>query len=202
MTMKLRILLILTVALGQMFWTSCGHYSCTDTFSPNNCSTGGGGGGGIGTGGGGGGGTAASAYRFCRGPDFGLDRWLHAERRSQHIPAHQRLCCAGHSVSDPGVGMVVAQKQFLYAVFGPANQIYGWSISSSGTLTALPSFPMTVPLIGAVSSTFHQISVITNPAGTLLFIAQTLSSDDSGLPDQHYRRSHGGCRLAIFDRRG
>ena len=65
MTMKLRILLILTVALGQMFWTSCGHYSCTDTFSANNCSTGGGGGGGIGSGGGGGGGGSASAFAFA-----------------------------------------------------------------------------------------------------------------------------------------
>jgi hypothetical protein len=176
MTMKLRILLILTVALGQMFWTSCGHYSCTDTFSPNNCSTGGGGGGGIGTGGGGGGGTAASAYAFAVDQTLGSIDGYTLSAGASTFQATTDYVAPAIPLTDPGVGVVVAQKQFLYAVFGSANQIYGWSISSAGTLTALPNFPMTVPLIGAVPTTFHQVSVITNPAGTLLFIAQTLSS--------------------------
>jgi 6-phosphogluconolactonase len=181
MTMKLRILLILTLALGQMFWTSCGHYSCTDTFSANNCSSGGGGGGGIGTGGGGGGGgSSASAFAFAIDQTLGsIDGYTLAAGTSS-FQATTGYVAPAIPPGDPGVGMVVVQKQFLYAVFGPENLIYGWSISSTGTLTALAGFPVspTPTLSGTIPVTnYHQVSVIANPAGTLLFIAQALAGE-------------------------
>jgi 6-phosphogluconolactonase len=176
MTMRLRILIVLTVALGQLFWTSCGHYSCTDTFSPNSCSTGGGGGGGIGTGGGGGGGgSAASAFAFVVDQTLGSIDGYTLTAGTSTFEATTGYVGPAIPTGDPGVGVVVVQKKFLYAVFGPENLIYGWSISSSGTLTTLSGFPVSVPLNGTVPITpYHQVSVITNPSGSLLFIAQAL----------------------------
>ena len=176
MTMRLRILIVLTVGLGQMFWTSCGHYSCTDTFSPNNCSTGGGGGGGIGTGGGGGGGgSAASAFAFVVDQTLGSIDGYTLNATNSTFQATTGYVGPTIPTGDPGVGVVVVQKKFLYAVFGPENLIYGWSISPSGTLATLTGFPVSVPLSGTVPIVpYHQVSVITNPSGTLLFIAQAL----------------------------
>jgi hypothetical protein len=176
MTMKLRILLILTLALSQLFWSSCGHYSCTDTFSANNCSTGGGGGG-IGTGGGGGGGgsSAASAFAFAIDQTLGSIDGYTLTAGTGTFQATTGYVGPTIPTGDPGVGVVVVQKKFLYAVFGPENLIYGWSISSSGTLSTLSGFPVSVPLSGTIPiANYHQVSVITNPAGTLLFIAQAL----------------------------
>lgn len=176
MTMKLRILLILTVTLGQMFWTSCGHYSCTNTFSANSCSTGGGGGGGIGTGGGGGGGSsAASAFAFAIDQTLGSIDGYTLTAGNTSFQATTGYVGPTIPTGDPGVGMAVVQKKFLYAVFGPENLIYGWAISSSGTLSTLSNFPVSVPLSGTIPVTnYRQVSVITNPTGTLLFVAQAL----------------------------
>lgn len=174
MTTRLRILLILTLALGQLCWTSCGQYVCSNTFSANNCSTGGGGGGGIGTGGGGGGSTP-SAFAFVVDDLAGTIDGYTLSATGKTFEATASYTAPSIVANDPGAGMVVAQKQFLYAVQARDNLIYGWSISKSGTLTVLSGFPMTVTLSGAVSSNYRQVSVMTNPAGTLLFIAQTLS---------------------------
>lgn len=74
-----------------------------------------------------------------------------------------------------GVGVVVAQGQYLYVVLQIAQQIYGYSISSSGTLTALNNFPISLSAIGGIPADgFTQNSVITNPAGTLLFISSAI----------------------------
>ncbi|MFZ0956102.1 MAG: hypothetical protein WAN60_07150 [Candidatus Sulfotelmatobacter sp.] len=175
MTLKLRILLVLTVALGQLFWTSCGHYTCSDTFSANNCSAGGGGGGGIGTGGGGGGGSSASAFAFAIDQTLGSIDGYTLNAGNSSFQATSGYVAPAIPTGDPGVGMVVVQKKFLYAVFAPENLIYGWSISSSGTLATLAGFPVSVPVSGTIPiANYHQVSVITNPTGTLLFIAQAL----------------------------
>ena len=74
-----------------------------------------------------------------------------------------------------GVGMVVAQGQYLYVVLQLVQQIYGYSISSSGALTALNNFPISLSAIGGIPANgFVQNSVITNPAGTLLFISSAI----------------------------
>lgn len=69
--------------------------------------------------------------------------------------------------------MVVVNKQFVYALFELTNKVYGWSINSStGALTTLNGFPMTLtlnlPLIG-----FNQYNVITDPAGKYLYISDS-----------------------------
>ncbi len=71
-----------------------------------------------------------------------------------------------------GVGMVVAQGQYLYVVLEIVQEIYGFTIDASGNLTALNGFPVSVPAIGGIpANSYTQDTVITNPAGTLLFIS-------------------------------
>jgi 6-phosphogluconolactonase (cycloisomerase 2 family) len=178
MTMRLRILLILAVTLGLLFWTGCsGQYSCSNTFSSNSCGTGGSGGGGIGGGGGGGGGggSTPSAFAFTVDSLAGTIDGYTLSAGASTFQATASYTPPAILTGDPGVGMVVAQKQFLYAVLAQSNLIYGWSISKTGTLTALTGFPMAVSLNGTIPVTnYRQISVVTNPTGTLLFIAQAL----------------------------
>ncbi|HLW86481.1 MAG TPA: beta-propeller fold lactonase family protein [Candidatus Sulfotelmatobacter sp.] len=176
MTLRLRILLILTVALGLLFWTSCsGQYKCSNTFSSNSCGSGGNGGGGIGGGGGGGGGggAAPSAFAFTVDSFDGTMNSYTLSAGAGTFQATSNFTPLPIMSGDPGAGVVVAQKQFLYAVLAQKNLIYGWSISKTGTLTTLNGFPVTVSLSASIPvTTFRQVSVITNPAGTLLFISQ------------------------------
>lgn len=93
---------------------------------------------------------------------------------------------------DAGIGMVVAQKQFLYAAFGSTDQIFGWSISSTGTLTAIANTPVTATFASAASTTFDTNRLATNPAGTLLFIANA-AQDEIFV----YQIGSGGALTAI-----
>lgn len=73
--------------------------------------------------------------------------------------------------SDGGVGMAVAQEQFLYAAFASAKQIYGWTIdSSSGALTAISGSPYSATFLNS-GGQVAQSQMITNPAGTLMFVS-------------------------------
>lgn len=81
------------------------------------------------------------------------------------------------SQNSGGVGMVVAQGQYLYAVLQIVQQIYGYSIDSSGNLTALNGFPISLSAIGGIpANNYPQQTVITNRQGTLLFISS--ATDD------------------------
>ncbi len=76
------------------------------------------------------------------------------------------------SANAGGVGAVVAQGQYLYVVLQIVQQIYGFTIDASGNLTALNGFPVSVSAIGGIpANSYTQNTVITNPAGTLLFIS-------------------------------
>jgi hypothetical protein len=174
-TKKLWIPLILMLALGLLFWTSCGgHYTCNDTFSNNNCSSGPGSGGGPGAGGGGGGTPTTVAYAFTVDQSLGtMDGYTLS---TSAFAATTGYTAPAIPLNDGGTGVVVAQKQFLYAVFAAESEIFGWSISNTGTLTAINGFPLTVAMAGVPVANYRQVSVVTNPAGTLLFIALNGSS--------------------------
>lgn len=76
------------------------------------------------------------------------------------------------SANSGGVGAVVAQGKYLYVVLQTVQQIYGFSIDASGNLTALTGFPISLSAIGGIpANNYPQNTVITNPAGTLLFIS-------------------------------
>jgi hypothetical protein len=175
MTKRLWIPLMLMVALGLVFWTSCGHYICSDTLSNNNCATGSGNGGGLGGGGGGGGTPKTEAFAFTVDQSAGtMDGYT---LTTSTFAATTGYTPPAIPLNDAGTGVVVAQKQFLYAVFAAESEIFGWSISASGTLTPLSGFPMTVTMAGVPVVKYRQISVVTNPAGTLLFIALNGNSE-------------------------
>jgi hypothetical protein len=159
-----------------MLQTACsGHYFCNVTFGSSGCnpSSGGPGGGGTGGGGGGGGGGGASAALAYAVDQGGTVDAYSLSTSSNTFASISGVTAPAIPSADPGVGMVVAQKQFVYAMFGLENQIYGWSIdSSTSALNALTGFPQTLalnlPTVG-----YNEYSIITNPAGTLLFVAET-----------------------------
>jgi hypothetical protein len=150
------------MALSQLFGSGCGHYICRPTFSQGTCN-------GVVVG------SAPSAFAFAVNQTAGTMDGYTLTASASLFQATANYTAPTIPFSDAGAGVVVAQKQFLYAVFAKENQIYGWSISKTGTLTPLSGFPMAVTLSGTVASNYRQVSVITNPAGTLLFIAQTLT---------------------------
>jgi len=67
--------------------------------------------------------------------------------------------------------MVVAQQQYLYAGFGITNQIFGWTIGSSGSLTAINGSPFSATFLNQFAGGVGQDNMIVNPAGTLLFVS-------------------------------
>ena len=70
--------------------------------------------------------------------------------------------------------MVVAQKQYLYAGFGSTGQLFGWTIGSSGDLTTISGSPFTASFLGGYIGGVGQANMITDPAGTLLFISDAV----------------------------
>ena len=177
MKMQVRVLLSVLVALALMFLAGCkGGYTCAATFGSSSCTPSGSGLGGSGTGGtgggGGGGGGAATAFAFAVDQGGTMDGFELNATAGTFAPI------SGYNAplippTDPSLGVVVAQQQFLYAAFSSTNSIFGWTVDkTSGALTAVVGSPFSAPYLGFVDVTgFNQLSMITNPAGTLLFVA-------------------------------
>jgi hypothetical protein len=182
-----RWLLGLLLMLATLLLMSCGgSYGCRVTFGSSTCTpsgsgigSGGGGGGGGSGGGGGGGGGSSSATVFA----YVIDQGLSGAGSLDGYGLNPASSTFGNittytpptlPVNNGGIGVVVAQGQFVYAVFPEVaiQSIYGWSISKTGSLALLPNFPMTVSLTGISQIGFNQQVVITNPQGTLLLISE------------------------------
>ena len=181
MKMQVRVLLSLLVALALMFLAGCGgSYNCAVTFGSSSCTPSGsglGGGGTGGTGGGGGGGGGATAFAYAVDQIGGTTTGT-MDGYELNAGAGTFVPISGFNAplippTDPSLGVVVAQEQFLYTAFSSTGQIYGWSVDkTSGALTAITGSPYSVSYLGSVGvSGFNQLSMITNPAGTLLFVA-------------------------------
>jgi 6-phosphogluconolactonase (cycloisomerase 2 family) len=171
-----RVLLGFLATLAMLLLTSCaGSYGCRVTFGSSTCTPSGSGlgsGGGTGGGGGGGGGNgSANAFAYVVDGNGAMDGYALSTTGGTFGPV-STFKAPVIPANSGGVGVVVAQGKFLYAVFEDLQQIYGWSIDSSGNLTALSGFPVSVPLSGITAFTYNQQVVITNPAGTLLFISE------------------------------
>jgi 6-phosphogluconolactonase (cycloisomerase 2 family) len=177
-----RVLVSLLVALATLFLVNCGGApGCTQvTFgSSSTCSgssSGGTGFGSGGTGGGGGGGgggsSTPSSFAYIVDQNGTMDGYAFSAQASTIGPI-SNYTAPTIPTNSGGIGTVVAQGKFLYAVIEDTQQIFGWQIGASGTLTALADFPVTVSgLTGVTAVSYNQQVVITNPAGTLLFIDQ------------------------------
>ena len=174
-----RVLPGLLIVLATLLLANCGgSYGCRVTFGSSGCTPSGSGvgssGGGGGTGGGGGGsGSQASAYAYAVDEGGTIDGY------ALNTSAGTFAAISGYTApivptNSGGVGMVVAQEQYLYAGFGAVNQIYGWTISSSGSLTAISGSPFSATFLDQYSGGVGQDNMITNPAGTLLFVSDAL----------------------------
>lgn len=188
----LRIVLGLLGLLALLLMAACsGAPGCPqNTFGGSACTGGGGsggfsGGGGTGGGGGGGGGNNPTPAGFV----YAVDQGATSQSVNGTIDGYDLSTSAssftslsGYTApaipaSEFGEGMVVVNKQFVYAVFELQQQLFGWSIdASTGALTPLAGFPMSVTLNLPIVN-FNTYQIISDPAGKYLFLSSTGAND-------------------------
>ena len=162
MTMRVRVFLVLIVALATAT-VGCGHYTCGATFGSSSCTPSGGGLGGGTTGAG------ALAYPFVVNTIGTIDGYTLTKTAFGQTANFSAPITPANDIT---LGIVVAQNKFLYAVYPTTHTIYGWSIDSAGNLSGITGMPITVSSLTQSSVGFNESVVITNPAGTLLFISE------------------------------
>lgn len=167
MATKVRLLLSCTVVLVMMSLAGCGHYTCGITFGSSTCGSSGSGGNG-----GGGGGSTANAFAYAVDQNGSMDGYA-LNVTAKTFGTVSTYTPPVMPANKGGVGVVVAQGKYLYAVMNDLQKIFGWSIGTNGSLTALSGFPLSVPSLSGISGfSYNQQVVITNPAGTLMFVAE------------------------------
>jgi 6-phosphogluconolactonase len=177
MFLRARTPLVVLAVLGTMFLLACGgSYKCQVTFGASSCNPSGGSGTGGGTGSTGGGGSASSVFVYAIDDAGTIDGYL-LNNSAGTFAAISGYTAPAVPANDGGVGMAVANEQYLYAGFGSTDTLDGWTISSSGTLTAISGSPFTASFMSSVGGGFGISSIITNPAGTLLFFASTFQDE-------------------------
>ena len=189
MTMRVRTGLVLIVALAAMGLASCGHYVCGANFGNSTCA--------AGPPSLGGGGSTGTAFAFVANgtasPGTIVGYTLNTSATPPTLKATANYTPPTTPGNDSGIGMTVAQKQFMYAAFGSTQNIFGWSISSAGILTPVSGSPYSVPLLATgTTSIFDTARVITNPAGTLLLVG-----DEFGSQIFVYQIGSGGVLTAV-----
>lgn len=165
-----RALMIPTIVAAAMWLASCGTYKCKATFGSSTCTAGPTG---ITTTGPTGATSAAFVFAVdtIGGTNSGTIDGYTLDTTANTLSATANYTAPAVPLSDPGAGMVVAQGKFLYAAFRGTSQIFGWSISTSGGLTAVSNSPYSAPYLDAINPAVAQQNMITNPAGTFLFVS-------------------------------
>jgi len=175
MTTRVRTLFVAAVLLATLWLVGCDHYTCSATFGNSSCTASGSG---LGTTGGGGNTSSAFVYAVDEGTSGSTNGTIDGYAFDSTTLAFGPITsytAPTVPINNGGVGMVVAQGINLYAGFGTVQQLYGWVISSSGSLTAIPGSPFAVPALDGFISGVGQANMITNPAGTLLFISDAVN---------------------------
>jgi hypothetical protein len=173
MTIRVRTGLMLIAVLAMMSLASCGHYTCGANFGVSTC-----------TGGppslSGGNGSSAAAFVFvANGSATGsvVGYTLNTSVAPPTLTFTPNYTAPATPNNDAGLGLTVAQKKFLYAAFGSTQQVFGWTISSSGQLAAVSGSPFPATGLAIIATgDFDTQRVITNPAGTLLFVGDEFSN--------------------------
>lgn len=177
MTKQARAVLLAIAALATLGLASCDHYNCPSglNFGSSTCSNSSI----TSPGGGSTGGSASAAFVFAVDQGTGSGGTIDGftlDTSANTFQATPSFTAPTIPNNNGGVGMVVAQKQFLYAAFGTVGQIFGWTISSTGSLTAIAGSPFSAPFLGDFLGTVGEAAMITNPAGTMLFVSDQLQS--------------------------
>jgi len=172
MTIRVRALLV-AVATATILLAGCDHYVCTSgaTFGNSSCTASSSGLGGTGSGGNG---SAAYVYAVDEGTNGAANGTIDGyalDTTAVTFGPIASYTAPTVPLNTGGTGMVVAQGTYLYAAFGATDQIFGWTISSTGALTSIAGTPITSPAAGGYIGGVGQDNMITNPAGTLLFIS-------------------------------
>jgi hypothetical protein len=176
MTTRLRLssfsMLMLAMAL-----TGCGHFNCATgaQFGASTCTPSSPG---IGTTGGG---SSAAVFAFAvdagvPGATSGTIDGFTLNTSAQTFQTTPAFDPPAIPANDFGTGMVVAQSQFLYTGFASTQQIFGWTIGSDGSLAAISGSPYPAAFMTGLTGQIGTYSIITNPAGTLLFFADTFDA--------------------------
>ncbi len=173
MTMRIRGVLMLVAGLAVMGLASCGHYSCGTGFGSSTCTS-------TGSptlGGGGTTGNAATAFAFAVDTAGTIDGYT-LNTTAGTFAATTSYTAPVVPTSNGGIGMVVAQEQYLYTGFGSVGELFGWSIdSTTGALTPISGDnPLSAPFLANFGLGVGESNMTTNPAGTLLFISDTTQS--------------------------
>jgi hypothetical protein len=176
----LRWLVGIFIMLGTLLLSNCSPYGCRVTFGSSTCTSSGsgtslGGGGGSGGGGGGGGGSSTpTAFVYAVDQNGTIDGYVLSNSAATFGPI-SNFSAPAINTNSGGVGMAVAQNQYLYAGLGDSGGVlYGWDISATGSLSAIAQTPVAAPFLAEFGAGVSQSEMITNPAGTLLFISDTL----------------------------
>jgi hypothetical protein len=172
MKMQVRVGFTVFAALVALGLAGCDHYNCSSgaNFAGNNCTASGSGLGTSGTGSA----TAALVYVIDPGTSGSTNGTMDSytlNTSAETFAASPNYTAPTIPPADGGVGLVVAQQKYLYAGFGTTNQIYGWSFDSTGNLTTISGSPFAASFLNSVGGGFANGAMITNPAGTMLFIA-------------------------------
>src|SRR5580704_13812115 len=172
MTMRVRVLLGLLIVMATINFSACGHYVCGHTFGNSTCTSTG-----SGFGGNPPGGDTTAAFSFVVDTQTPTIDSYTLDTTANTLAPTANYVAPTLSEVDAGVGMVVAQGKYLYTGYRNSGNLYGWTISSAGALTAVSGSPYTAPFLEDINASgLGQQNMITNPAGTFLFFADPIRS--------------------------
>ena len=195
MKMRVQTGFISIVALAMMGLAGCDHYVCSSgaNFGGTACTSSGSG---LGTQGSGGSATAAFVFvadAAGTGSAGTIDGYT-LNTTASTFGATPSYVAPTTPLNDSGVGMVVAQEKYLYTGYGSTLQIFGWTIGTDGSLTAVSGSPYSAPFMDFVATGFGTQKLATNPAGTLLFFSAFGSPHDDIYV---YQIGAGGALTAV-----
>jgi len=151
--------------------SGCGHYTCGATFGNSTCTPSGGG---LGGGGGNTSGNAAYVYYVGTGLVGGLQL-----DSSQTLTAIPNFVSPTFPLNYTASGATVAGKKFVYVPSVATSELFAWSISSTGGLTAVGGSPFSAPWAAGMATGVEPLksSIIASPDGTLLFVADAMDNE-------------------------
>jgi len=179
MMTSVRTLWVAVAVLTTLWLAGCDHYVCGTTFGNSSCTSSGNG---LTQGNGGTPTSAAFVYAVDEGTNGAANGTIDGyalDTTALTFGPISSYTAPTVPVNNGGTGMAVAQGIYLYAAFGSVNQIFGWTITSSGALTSLAGSPFSSAAAGGYIGGVGQDNMIVNPAGTLLFISDAVTSSVS-----------------------
>lgn len=194
-----RVLIAMVALMALMMLAGCsGAPGCTQvTFGGPVCSSSGSGSGFGSTGGGGGGGgggtNTPSAFVYAiDATNSAIDGFAFSNSGAS-FGVISNYTAPTLGTNDGGVGMVIAQSQYLYAALSSTDLIYEYAIASDGTLSPISSqATFNAPYLTDFVSGVGQANMILNPLGTVMFI-----SDELGQKIHAYQIGTGGVLTEV-----